>query len=353
MILPTLYAITLTSFSALQQQSSAPLLVDPVLQQRQQQQQVVGSASSSGGGTAMLGASSGFDDFNRPDGPLGSDWGGGIGSFEVNGNQLANNGVAIGWVGYNAASSSYDLAVIEFDLLPNPTGLAYGAAITGAGGVENTYTKVQSNSGGAYDHIGYYHLNGSNGPSGYGSFTTITPVTGGRVRIYVSNAGDTMNVDIDEDLDGVFEHHHENSGIVTSGLAANLSDGVGVSAYGSLSRIDNFSLNGAGAEPILAVAAIVPNQFITFNIDNLSVGSTAALVLSSIGPGPTVTPFGALEVSMPWRRTPPFPADAGGVVNFTSTLPTGASGATFYLQAVEFKDDATTLLTNALVVPVP
>ncbi|PCJ53436.1 MAG: hypothetical protein COA70_09055 [Planctomycetota bacterium] len=305
-----------------------------------------------GGGTSALGASSGFDDFNRADGPLGADWGGGIGSFVINNNELANIGTAIGWVGYNAATSLYDQAVIEFDLLPNPTALAYGAAITGAGGSDNTYTKIQSNSGnGFYDFIGFYHLNGSNGPIGYGSFVGITPVTGGRVRIYVSNAGDTMNVDIDEDIDGVFEYHYENPGIVTSGLAASLSDGVGISAYGSISRVDNFSLNGAGAEPILAIESIVPDQYITFNIENLSSGSTAVLVLSSVGPGPTVTPYGEIEVSLPWRRTPLFPADANGVVNFTSTLPPGASGATFYMQAVEFKEDASTLLTNALVVP--
>lgn len=306
------------------------------------------------GGSSALGASSGFDDFNRPDGPLGADWGGGVGSFQISGNQLANNGTPIGWVGYNAASSLYDQAVIEFDLMPNPTGLAYGAAITGVGLGENTYTKIQSNSGnGVYDNIGYYHLNGSNGPAGYGLFTPITAVTGGRVRFYVSNGGDTMNVDIDEDTDGVFEYHYENSGLVTSGLAASLGEGVGVSAYGTLSRVDNFSLNGAGAEPVLEVTDIVPNQYITFHIDNLSGGSSAALILSTIGPGPTLTPVGEIEASLPWRRSPQLPENGSGVVNFTSTLPPGFSGATFYMQAVEFKEDATTLLTNALVVPVP
>jgi len=345
----SLLGLLFTCSPGFQQQAQPSPVVDMALQSGVPSPQAI-----SGGGNVALGASSGFDDFNRPDGSLGSDWGGGIGNFSIISNQLANTGAAIGWVGYNAATSAYDFAVIEFDLLPNPGSLAYGAAITGAGGSENTYTKIQSNGGGGvYDNIGFYHLNGVNGPTGYGAFVGITPVTGGRVRVYVSDAGDTMNVDIDEDLDGVFEYHYENPGIVTSGLAANLGDGVGISAYGTISRVDNFSLNGAGAEPILAITSIVPDQYITFNIENLSVGSSSVLVLSSIGPGPTVTPYGDLEVSLPWRRTPLFPADANGVVNFTSTLPPGASGSTFYMQAVEFKDDATTLLTNALVVPLP
>ena len=351
MTLITLFSLTLSCFLAGQQPSQSPPVVDRALALNPHAQV---SAQSTGGGSALLGSNSGFDDFNRPDGPLGTDWGGGIGSFEVNGNQLANNGAAIGWVGYTAVASNYDLAVIEFDLLRSPTALAYGAAITGSGGGENTYTKIQSNGGGGvYDNIGYYHLNGSNGPAGYGLFTPITPVTGGRVRFYVTNAGDTMNVDIDEDIDGVFEYHYENSGIVTSGLAASLGDGVGVSAYGTLSRVDNFSLNGGAGEPVLAVTALIPNQYITFNIINLSSGSSAALVLSFLGPGPTVTPYGALDVSLPWRRTPLFPENGTGVVNFTSTLPSGASGATLYMQAIEFQKEATTVLTNALVVPIP
>lgn len=105
--------------------------------------------------------------------------------------------------------------------------------------------------------------------------------------------------------------------------------------------------------PTLEVLEILPGQFITLSADNLGSGSDVVFLLSSLGAGPTVTPFGEIAVTLPWRQTPRFPADASGHFDFTSTLPPGASGQTFYMQSVVFKDDATTELTNPLEVPIP
>lgn len=183
-----------------------------------------GGAGSAGSGVIAGSGTSGFDDFNRPNGPLGSDWAIGSGSYEIIDNKFGNVGAANGWALYTGATSLYDLAVIEFDLQPNPTTLAYTAAVTGAGGSDMAFTKIQ--------------------------------------------------------------------------------------------------------------------------------GSTTVILLSSLGPGPTITPFGEIEVTQPWRQTPPFLADEDGVVNFTSTLPPGASGQTFYMQAVEFEAGGETELSNALAVQV-
>ncbi|MGB0952064.1 MAG: hypothetical protein ACPG31_02455 [Planctomycetota bacterium] len=327
------------------QQGFGPALeADPALELAPPGPGAGGSTSSS----VLTGATSGFDDFNRADGPLGTDWGSGNGGpFEIRGQQFANLGSGNGWALYNGATSLYDQAVIEFTLAPNPPSLAYGAAIFGAGGTDNTFTKIQGS--GSYTNIGFYHGNGSS-MSGYGGYFTITPVTGGRVRVYVTDAGDTMNCDIDEADDGVFEYHYESSGLISSGLAAQLGEGLGLGAYAGVSRIDDFSANGGGAEPVLQVMDLVPGQFMTIDISNLSEGSQALLLLSSIGPGPTVTPYGEFAVSQPWRRTPLFP-EVDGVVNFTSTLPPGSIGVTFYMQAAEWLVDDTILITNPIALP--
>ncbi len=296
-------------------------------------------------------ASSGFDDFNRADGPLGPDWTVGSGNFEIRSQQFANVGASNGWALYTVATSLYQNAVVEFDLLDNPSSLAYGAAVIGAGGSDQTFTKVQGS--GSYTNVGFYH--GVNGGmfGSYGGFFNITPVVGGRVRVYVSNNGDTMNVDIDEQHDGVFEYHYEASNLIGSGLAALLGDGIGLGVYSTVSRADNFSVNGAGPTPILDLLDIRPAQFMTFDIQSLQPDSDVVVLVSTTGPGPTHTPFGDIEVNFPWLQTPAFPADANGVVNFTTTLPANLSGLTLYAHAVEFKADATTVLTNPLAVPIP
>lgn len=340
-----LLALTLAaSGAAAQQVGPLPPGSDPTLQQPG-----VG-VGPGGGGNTLLGGSAGFDDFNRPDGPLGADWSIGSGNYEIRSNKFANVGAANGWMRYDGATSLYENAVIEFDLEPSPTTLAYNAAIIGAGGTDMTFTKVQGT--GTYTNVGFYHGINGGGISGYGGFFSITPVVGGRVRVYVTDAGDTMNCDIDENGDGTFEYHYEASGLIASGLAAQLGQEVGLSVYSTFSRADDFSVNGAGPEPVLAVTEVVPGAFMTIDISNLEEGSQALLLLSSQGAGPTMTPFGEIAVSQPWRRTPLFPA-VQGVVNFTSTLPPGASGATFFMQAVEWKADATTQATNPLQLEVP
>ena len=106
-------------------------------------------------------------------------------------------------------------------------------------------------------------------------------------------------------------------------------------------------------EPVLEVTQLSPGQFMTLEATRLGSGSSVSIVVSSLGPGPTNTPFGPIDVSSPFRVTPRFPADESGSFNFTSTLPSGASGATLFMQAVVFLDDATTELTNALQIAIP
>ncbi|MHC4822596.1 MAG: hypothetical protein ACYTEP_01095 [Planctomycetota bacterium] len=106
-------------------------------------------------------------------------------------------------------------------------------------------------------------------------------------------------------------------------------------------------------EPIMEVTDIIPGRFMTISASNLGFGSDVVFLVSSLGAGPTSTPFGVVEVTLPWRQSPPFPADISGSFGFTSTLPPGASGSTFYMQSVVFMEDGSTALTNPLEIPIP
>ena len=108
-----------------------------------------------------------------------------------------------------------------------------------------------------------------------------------------------------------------------------------------------------GGLPTLSFTEIVPGQYMTINVARLTPGNSTVTVISSLGPGPTATPFGDILVTRPWFQTPRFPADENGVVNFSNTLPSGASGHTLYCQTVEILGDGTAELSNALAVPIP
>ncbi|MDA0666375.1 MAG: hypothetical protein O3A95_07100 [Planctomycetota bacterium] len=123
---------------------------------------------------------------------------------------------------------------------------------------------------------------------------------------------------------------------------------------GSSVRIwENMMTTVLEREPEFEVTSLIPGQYLTLEATRLGSDSFVAFVVSSLGPGPTVTPFGALDVTSPFRVTPRFPADESGTFNFTSTLPSGASGSTLYMQSVVFLADSTTELTNSLQVSIP
>lgn len=107
------------------------------------------------------------------------------------------------------------------------------------------------------------------------------------------------------------------------------------------------------ASPILSLDNVVPGQFMDIRIQGIAQDATAVLLASTSGNGPTSTPFGAVEVSQPWIQSPPFPPDAAGEVNWTSTLPLSLSGQTLYMQVVELEGGGAGELSNAIALPIP
>ncbi len=105
--------------------------------------------------------------------------------------------------------------------------------------------------------------------------------------------------------------------------------------------------------PTLQVLDVQPGAFMTIDISGLSVGSQAVTLVTTMGSGPTSSPFGALQVSQPWLQTPPFPEDGSGKVQFTTTLPASLSGQTLDFQVVELEAGGGGELSNALTLLIP
>jgi hypothetical protein len=297
------------------------------------------TSGSALGGTIAAGSID-SDDFNRATG-LGAGWTqiGGA-AFSISADTLVS-GSGNEWIQRAGLAVDYKDASTEFDLIPNPTGLTYTAAVTGVG-ADMLWTKVQSNSGGGvFDYIGFYHGVGAGGLGSYGGFVPITPVSGGHVRIYVTNAGDTMNVDIDEANDGTYEYHYESSGIIAA-FGGTLGTGVGIGGYNAWA--DNWEL-GDGPDLTLTVTGACPGP-VTFDVAGATPLSSVALVY---GPaGAFTVPGGAcaglvLDIAAPTLAVV-LPSDAAGDVSLSTTLPGAACGVT--LQAIDLGG---CLATNSVV----
>ncbi len=224
------------------------------------------------GGSAR--ATNECDDFNRANGPMGGNWTDQVGVQMIASNMgqgLSGQGNA--YMLHNTASDFYANAVVSFDLI-GATGLNYVAIITGTNGPDQLYTKVQSNAGGMFDYIGFY--TGFNGPSYGTGFTAITPITGGRITMYVTNAGDTMNVDIDENYDGIVDYTYSSSGILGMGLS--LGSGAGIGTYGT-GTYDNWDFNGGCGSGVNELPGMtVPHSFIDFDLVGPAGPTTVAAI---------------------------------------------------------------------------
>jgi hypothetical protein len=267
------------------------------------------------------------DDFNRA--TLGSGWTqNGSGTFAITNNTLTSAPSTNDWIQRVGTNAPYQDQTTEFDLLPITSGLSYTAAVMGVG-ADMLYTKVQGSS--SYTNIGFYHGFNSSGGS-YGGFVGITAVSGGHVRIYLTNAGDTMNVDIDEFHDGVYEYHYEASGIIAT-LGGSLGTGVGIGGYNA--SLDNWQLGDGPSNPVYAITGLAGGGTATFTITNATAGAGVLIGYSLAGPGPTNTPFGPVDMSPPISQLPTLTADPSGVASLSSGIPGRASGFTLYTQAVD------------------
>ncbi len=225
------------------------------------------------------------DDFNRPDAPtLGANWNVQAGAYSIITNRAVSTAAGTQWAQHAGASSAPAQAVVAMDFLPTVQGgaLIFVAAVIGCGASsDNIFCKVQDNdSNGTYDRVWFYRgINGSAWP-GSGTFALATPTLSGRLKAYLSNAGDTANLDIDNNFDGIFDEHFTATGILAAGMV--LGTGVGMSTYNS-PAVDNW-IGGDGQAPTTV--------YCTAKVNSIgctpTIGSTG-IPSASAGSGFTIT----------------------------------------------------------------
>lgn len=103
--------------------------------------------------------------------------------------------------------------------------------------------------------------------------------------------------------------------------------------------------------PSMTVGAMVAGQPTDFNVNFADPGSMVFIRWSLAGAGPTPTVIGDLLLSEPINSAPPVHADGEGNLNFTTYVPAGLAGETFYVHTV-VQRDGEFLFTNPLVIPV-
>ena len=103
--------------------------------------------------------------------------------------------------------------------------------------------------------------------------------------------------------------------------------------------------------PSMTVGPMVAGQITDFNVNFIDPRGLVFILWSLNGAGPTPTILGDLLLSEPINAAPTVHADAEGNLNFSTYVPAGLAGETFYVHTV-VQRDGEFMLTNPLVIPV-
>jgi hypothetical protein len=97
--------------------------------------------------------------------------------------------------------------------------------------------------------------------------------------------------------------------------------------------------------PSLSIAGLVGGGTATVSIAGATPSGSALIGYSLTGAGPTPTPFGMVDMSLPITQLPTLTVDAAGNASMTTGVPSRATGFTVYMQAADL---TTSTLTNSL-----
>jgi hypothetical protein len=182
-----------------------------------------------------------IDDFNRPDGPLGSDWTILSPAFSIVNQQATGTTLALAT--HNTATG--DRVEIDAIVSPVPTTQYAAVVLNYGGGSSNIFIKVQKNGSGAlFDYAACYLGDGQGGQTfGLGFFQLSSPFSSARMAVEVDGAR-TVTIDF-IDIDGGAQPDQQ---YICTGAPAPEGPGIGIGTYGeNLVRIDNF---GDGPIPV-------------------------------------------------------------------------------------------------------
>lgn len=103
--------------------------------------------------------------------------------------------------------------------------------------------------------------------------------------------------------------------------------------------------------PSLWIGPMSVGQLADFELFNIDPGGLVRILWSTAGAGPTNTPLGPVELTPPLQVSLEVYADLTGALVFSTFVPAGLAGTTFYCQAAATKD-GNFELTNAVSVVV-
>jgi len=280
-------------------------------------------------------AQSASDDFNRADGPtLGPDWVVDDGSFSIHSNRaMCNNPWSFGFVHHATLTGPYadSWQSVDFDI----TGFGGDSISLIAGLNPATWSaievRLQDNNGdGLFDRLFFNAAVNAGNWNGSSLFYDLaTPTASGTMTLGFTNAGDIALVEITNSGGGT--ENFQGSGILSFTYPPSGSN-FGVGGMGD-SHFDNWSCQIGPIVPTYSANNLIAGQQATLEVNNLTQGDTVLIGYSLTGAGPTNTPFGLVDMSMPIAQLPTIFADASGVASFALMIPLNAAGVTVYSQA--------------------
>ncbi len=93
------------------------------------------------------------------------------------------------------------------------------------------------------------------------------------------------------------------------------------------------------------IGGLVGGGTATLTVSGATAGGGVLIGYSLTGPGPTMTPFGLVDMSPPITSLPTLTANGSGVASMSTAVPGRASGYTVYSQAADL---STSALTNSV-----
>ncbi len=114
--------------------------------------------------------------------------------------------------------------------------------------------------------------------------------------------------------------------------------------------VDDLELSTPTFGPVYSVTNAVAGAVATFQVGGCTPGTPVLIGWSTAGPGPTSTPYGDVDMTMPIGRLPKLTADASGNAGLNATVPPALQGLTVWTQVLNLTGPGTGLLSNSLVV---
>ncbi len=163
-----------------------------------------------------------------------------------------------------------------------------------------------------------------------------------------NSRGDGQN-NVEISLDGgatwtlIWTELRTNDGLVTTHV--DLSSYAGLNNvqlafryYGTWAQewwLDDVLIDDQAGGPLYSINNLLAGQNANFVVNQCAPFATVLIGYSTTGAGPTLTPYGYADMSLPIKVLTSLTADASGLATYSAYVPVAAAGFTLYSQCVE------------------